>query len=161
MALRREMPAFLARTIGENTPLNAQLLGTALACALILANMSKGTADLFTFMALLTACATLWLYLAAALGYLKQRPGGLGSRRGARRPRLHFVRLLRLGPRSQSVEPRAARLGRGGLRDHAFARRLHPAGGGARQPSLRDHRAAAVAAKLRKHTSLVPSGPGS
>lgn len=78
MALRRELPAFLARTIGENTPLNAQLLGTALSSALILANMSKGTADLFTFMALLTACATLWLYLAAALGYLKQRPRGLG-----------------------------------------------------------------------------------
>lgn len=78
MALRREMPAFLARTIGDNTPLNAQLLGTALSSALILANMSKGTADLFTFMALLTACATLWLYLAVSLGFLKQRPGGLG-----------------------------------------------------------------------------------
>jgi len=77
MALRREMPAFLARTIGENTPLNAQLTGTALASGLILANMSRGTADLFTFMALLTACATLWLYLASALGALKQRPGGV------------------------------------------------------------------------------------
>ncbi len=76
MALRRELPAVFARTIGENTPLNAQLLGTGLASALILANMSKGTADLFTFMALLTACATLWLYLASALAALKQRPGG-------------------------------------------------------------------------------------
>lgn len=78
MALRRELPAFLTRTIGDKTPLNAQLLGTALASGLILANMSKGTADLFTFMALLTASATLWLYLAAALGYLKQRPAGIG-----------------------------------------------------------------------------------
>ena len=77
MALRGEMPAFLARTIGENTPLNAQLLGTALSSALILSNMSKGTADLFTFMALLTACATLWLYLAASLAALKQRPSGV------------------------------------------------------------------------------------
>lgn len=77
MALRRELPSVLARTIGENTPLNAQLLGTSLASGLILANMSKNTADLFTFMALLTACATLWLYLAAALGVLKQRPAGL------------------------------------------------------------------------------------
>lgn len=76
MALRGDLPAFLARTIGENTALNAQLLGTGLASALILANMSKGTADLFTFMALLTACATLWLYLAASLAALKQRPGG-------------------------------------------------------------------------------------
>ena len=78
MALRREMPRFLARTIGDNTPLNAQLLGTGLAGALILANMSKGTADLFTFVALLTASATLWLYLAAALAALKQKPRGLG-----------------------------------------------------------------------------------
>lgn len=77
MALRREMPAFLARTRGAHLPLNAQLLGTALSCVLILVNMSRGTADLFTFMALLTASATLWFYLAAALGALKQRPGGL------------------------------------------------------------------------------------
>jgi APA family basic amino acid/polyamine antiporter len=77
MALRRELPAVFARTIGENTPIYAQLLGTGLSSGLILANMSKGTADLFTFMALLTACATLWLYLAAALGALKQRPSGL------------------------------------------------------------------------------------
>ena len=77
MALRREMPALLGRTIGGHTPLNAQLLGTGLSSALILANMSKGTADLFTFMALLTASATLWLYLAVALGALKQRPRGL------------------------------------------------------------------------------------
>lgn len=76
MALRREMPLFLARTIGENTPLNAQLLGTGMAAALILANMSKSTADLFTFVALLTASATLWLYLASALAALKQKPGG-------------------------------------------------------------------------------------
>ena len=76
MALRGEMPAVFARTIGENTPLNAQLLGTALSSALILANMTKGTADLFAFMALLTACATLWLYLASALAALKQRPKG-------------------------------------------------------------------------------------
>lgn len=77
MALRRELPRLFARTIGENTPIYAQLLGTGLASALILANMSKGTADLFTFMALLTASATLWLYLASALAALKQRPGGL------------------------------------------------------------------------------------
>ena len=77
MALRREMPQLLARTIGHNTPLNAQVLGTLLSSALIVANISKGTADLFKFMALLTACATLWLYLACALGALKQWPKGL------------------------------------------------------------------------------------
>jgi APA family basic amino acid/polyamine antiporter len=74
MALRREFPLVFAKTRHANTPLNAQLLGTALSVGLILANMSKGTADLFTFMALLTTCATLWLYLAVALAALKQRP---------------------------------------------------------------------------------------
>lgn len=77
MALRGEMPTFLAKTRGGHLPLNAQLTGTFLACAVIIANMSKGTAGLFTFMALLTASATLWLYLAVALGALKQRPGGI------------------------------------------------------------------------------------
>jgi APA family basic amino acid/polyamine antiporter len=77
MALRRELPAVFARTVGNNTPVNAQLLGTGLSSALILANMSKSTADLFTFVALLTASATLWLYLASSLAALKQRPGGL------------------------------------------------------------------------------------
>ena len=77
MALRREFPAALAWTLHAHTPLVAQLLGTALSVGLILANMSKGTGDLFTFMALLTTCATLWLYLAAALAALKQRPGGM------------------------------------------------------------------------------------
>ena len=77
MALRRELPPLFARTRAGKTPLNAQLLGTGLASALILANMSKGTAGLFTFMALLTACATLWLYLASSLAALKQRPRGL------------------------------------------------------------------------------------
>lgn len=76
MALRGEMPAFLGKTIRGHTPLNAQLLGTGLSSALIVANMGKGTAGLFTFMALLTASATLWLYLAVALGALKQRPRG-------------------------------------------------------------------------------------
>ncbi len=54
MALRRELPALFAKTRRVNTPINAQLLGSALSIALIAANMSKGTADLFTFVALLT-----------------------------------------------------------------------------------------------------------
>jgi APA family basic amino acid/polyamine antiporter len=77
MALRRELPGIFARTRGANTPLNAQLLGSALSVALIVANMSKGTGDLFTFMALLTTSATLWLYLVASLAALKRRPGKL------------------------------------------------------------------------------------
>lgn len=74
MAIRGELPAFLARTRHGNTPVNAQLVGSGLAIALVLANFSKTTADLFTFMALLTTSATLWLYLASSLAALKQRP---------------------------------------------------------------------------------------
>ena len=74
MAIRRELPAFLSKTRHGNTPVNAQLLGSFLSIALVVANMSKNTADLFTFMALLTTSATLWLYLVAALAALKQRP---------------------------------------------------------------------------------------
>ncbi len=158
MALRREMPGFLARTIGHNTPLNAQLLGTGMAGALILANMSKSTADLFTFVALLTASATLWLYLAAALAALKQRPRGLAL--VAVLAGLAFTLFafygLRLG--SKPVEPRPARLWSHRLRNHALARRLQPDGGacssrasGIIRLSLRE--------KLRRQTSLVPSGP--
>jgi APA family basic amino acid/polyamine antiporter len=77
MALRRELPVLFAKTRHGNTPVNAQLLGSAIAIGLIAANMSKGTGDLFTFMALLTTSATLWLYLAAALAALKQRPSGI------------------------------------------------------------------------------------
>ena len=68
--------AFLGRTLRGHTPLYAQLVGTGLSCAVVLANESKGTSGLFTFLALLTASATLWLYLAVALGALKQRPRG-------------------------------------------------------------------------------------
>ena len=77
MALRRELPAALVRTRHGNAPVNAQLVSSALAILLVVANLSKTTADLFTFMALLTTSATLWLYLAAALAALKQRPGWL------------------------------------------------------------------------------------
>jgi len=77
MAMRGELPVVLARTRHGNTPVNAQLLSSALAIALVLANLSKSTAELFTFMALLTTSATLWLYLASALAALKQRPKGL------------------------------------------------------------------------------------
>jgi APA family basic amino acid/polyamine antiporter len=79
MALRRELPGIFAKTHHLKTPVNAQILGALLSIALVLANMSKGTADLFTFTALLTTSATLWLYLASALAALKQRPSALPS----------------------------------------------------------------------------------
>jgi APA family basic amino acid/polyamine antiporter len=75
MALRGELPRVLARTGRDNAPVIAQMVGTALTIALMVANMAKTSAALFAFMALLTTSATLWLYLLAALAALKLRPG--------------------------------------------------------------------------------------
>jgi APA family basic amino acid/polyamine antiporter len=49
------------------------VLSSLLASVLLLANSSKSMGGLFTFMALLSTSATLWLYLAIALAAAKQR----------------------------------------------------------------------------------------
>jgi APA family basic amino acid/polyamine antiporter len=67
MALRGDIPAIFARTRGGNTPVLAQWLGAALAIILILANASRATASLFTFMILLSTVAILVLYLVGCL----------------------------------------------------------------------------------------------
>lgn len=79
MALRGELPRVLTRTGRDNAPVVAQVVGTALTIALIVANMAKTSAALFAFMALLTTSATLWLYLLAALAALKLRPGAAAA----------------------------------------------------------------------------------
>lgn len=79
MALRGDLPAVLARTHHGNTPVISQLAASAIAVALVLANTSRETAGLFTFVILLATSATLWLYLAGALAALKKRRGGLAT----------------------------------------------------------------------------------
>ena len=75
MSLRGDLPALLAKTDKAGTPILGQVVAAALAIILVLSNMSRGTAGLFTFIVLLTTSATLWLYLAGAVAALKQRPG--------------------------------------------------------------------------------------
>lgn len=70
MALRGDIPRWLAVTRG-GTPLRAQQLTTLLGIALILLNLGKTTAALFTFIVLLTTSATLVLYLIGSLAALK------------------------------------------------------------------------------------------
>ena len=54
MALRGDLPRFMPHVlVVRNTPVAAQWLGSGLAMLLILANGSRSTADLFTFMILL------------------------------------------------------------------------------------------------------------
>jgi basic amino acid/polyamine antiporter, APA family len=67
MALRGDLPSVFARTRGSNTPVAAQLLGAGLAVLLILANASRATISLFTFVILLSTAAILVLYLVGCL----------------------------------------------------------------------------------------------
>jgi APA family basic amino acid/polyamine antiporter len=73
MAQRRQLPAFLARTRGANTPYAAQAAGSALAIGLVLANSSRTTAGLFTFIILLSTSGILVVYLAGTLAALRER----------------------------------------------------------------------------------------
>jgi len=67
MGLRRDLPRFMARTRGDNTPIAAQLVGSTLTILLIVANSSRASASLFTFVILLATAAVLVVYLAGAL----------------------------------------------------------------------------------------------
>lgn len=67
MGLRRDLPAAMARTRRGNTPVVAQIVGSALSALLILANSSRASAGLFTFIILLSTAAVLVVYLAGAL----------------------------------------------------------------------------------------------
>ncbi|MEO6113385.1 MAG: APC family permease [Sphingomicrobium sp.] len=75
MALRGDLPKPLTRTDRNNTAILSQLVAAAIAIALVLMNSSRETANLFTFVILLSTSATLYLYLVGALAALKQRPG--------------------------------------------------------------------------------------
>jgi APA family basic amino acid/polyamine antiporter len=79
MASRGDLPRVLARTTRNGTPVVSQLLVSGLAATLILLTMSRATAGIFLFAALLATSATLWLYLAGAIAALKRRPGPLGT----------------------------------------------------------------------------------
>jgi len=72
MALRGDLPRVLARTRGPNTPVMAQLLAAVLTILLILANSSRATAGLFTFVILLSTAGVLVLYGVGALAAWKQ-----------------------------------------------------------------------------------------
>jgi APA family basic amino acid/polyamine antiporter len=71
MALRGDLPSVMARTRGANTPFVAQMVGSALAIVLILANSSRATASLYTFIILLSTAAVIVVYLAGVLAAWK------------------------------------------------------------------------------------------
>lgn len=74
MALRGDLPAVMTRTRGTNTPVVAQIAGSAMAILLILANSSRATANLYTFIILLSTAAVIVVYLAGVLAAWKSTP---------------------------------------------------------------------------------------
>lgn len=71
MALRGDLPAVLSRTRGADTPIMSQLVGSGLSVLLLLANSSRATANLYTFIILLSTAAIIVLYFIGALAALR------------------------------------------------------------------------------------------
>lgn len=74
MALRGDLPAIITRTRGANTPVVAQILVAVLITLLLLANSSRSTANLYTFIVLLSTAAIIVLYFVGALAAWKVNP---------------------------------------------------------------------------------------
>ncbi|MEO8175098.1 MAG: amino acid permease [Sphingomicrobium sp.] len=74
MALRGDLPSVMARTRGANTPIVSQLVGTGVTILLLLANSSRSTASLYTFIILLSTAAVIVVYLAGVLAAWKSNP---------------------------------------------------------------------------------------
>lgn len=74
MALRGDLPKAMAWTRGANTPVVAQCLGSLLSALVLLANTSKATADLYTFVILLGTAAVVIVYLASTVGAWRHSP---------------------------------------------------------------------------------------
>jgi len=72
MGLRGDLPAIMARTGRGNIPVGAHVVGGALTILLIVANSSKATASLFTFVILLSTAAILFVYTLGALAAWKE-----------------------------------------------------------------------------------------
>ena len=77
MALRGDLPVIMARTRGLNTPVVAQVVGSVLTILAILANSNRSTANLYTFIILLSTAGVIILYFVGALAAWKltARPG--------------------------------------------------------------------------------------
>jgi APA family basic amino acid/polyamine antiporter len=74
MALRGDLPSIMTRTRGANTPVVSQLVGAVVTILLLLANSSRATANLYTFIILLSTAAVIVVYLAGVLAAWKSSP---------------------------------------------------------------------------------------
>jgi APA family basic amino acid/polyamine antiporter len=67
MALRGDLPAVMTRTRGAGTPVVSQLVAAVLTIVLLVANSSRATANLYTFIILLSTAAVIVVYFVGAL----------------------------------------------------------------------------------------------
>jgi len=67
MARAGLLPAWFGRVSPRDVPVRVLLLSSAASSILVLSTASRSLAGVFTFSALLTACAVLWLYVAVCL----------------------------------------------------------------------------------------------
>ena len=74
MALRGDMPKAMAWTRGINTPVVAQGVGSVLSALVLLANNSKATASLYTFVILLGTASVVVVYLVGTMSAWKNSP---------------------------------------------------------------------------------------
>lgn len=79
MALRGDLPALLKKTRGINTPVAAQIASSGLSLLLLLANSSRSTASLFTFVILVSTAAVLVVYFIGVLAAWKASPAPLSK----------------------------------------------------------------------------------
>lgn len=79
MALRKDLPGFLAATRGRGTPVAAQVFSSLIVVILVGLNTSRTTAGLFTFVILLSASSILFLYLFGLLAAMKAKPSPAAS----------------------------------------------------------------------------------
>lgn len=82
MARAGRLPRWLAVTDAAGTPVRALIVSSILASLLLVANSLKAMGDIFTFMALLSTSASLWLYLACAASALRLRVAVPGAALG-------------------------------------------------------------------------------
>ncbi len=73
MARQGSLPKWFGATTANGTPARALILSSVIASLFVLINASKTMSDLFAFLAKLSTCAALWLYLGCALAALRLR----------------------------------------------------------------------------------------
>lgn len=73
MARAGLLPAWFAKVSARDVPVRVLLLSSGLATALLLTTASPKLGEVFHFVALLTTCATLWLYVAVCIAALVRR----------------------------------------------------------------------------------------